>query len=76
MVTTSKVEIDPKLLKTIQEIAKDENTNEYKVLNDLIKKGLKKSQDDEIDFFDLEGIITTDKPFSAVEEVKKMRGRE
>ncbi|MDR3223470.1 MAG: hypothetical protein LBT66_07070 [Methanobrevibacter sp.] len=40
MVMSANIEIEPDLLKTISEIAKNKGTSEKEVLNDIIKKGL------------------------------------
>jgi predicted DNA-binding protein len=42
--------INPNLLKTISEIAKKENKTETKVLEDVIKKGLKSRESKELAF--------------------------
>jgi len=78
MVTTvEKIEIDPEIFKTISKIAKNENTTEKQLINDVLKKefaNVKKNNSP--DFFDLVGKFTADKPFNAVEDLKKMRNGE
>ena len=71
--------IEPSLIRKIEKIAKQENTTESNVINDIIKKGLKTKKEEKnttenkLGFKDLIGRYTTDEPFSAVEEKRKMR---
>lgn len=78
MVTTvKKIEIDTEILNKISEIAKDENTTENKIINDILKKEFKNSETKDVpDFFEMGGIFTTEEPFDAVEDIKKMRNGE
>ncbi|MCL2115146.1 MAG: hypothetical protein FWH29_02870 [Methanobrevibacter sp.] len=48
-VTSIKLIIDPKLLKTISEIAKGENTTENEFINNIIKKEIKKIQNETLE---------------------------
>jgi predicted transcriptional regulator len=79
MPITTNYRIEPALLRKIEKIAKQENTTENNVINDVIKKGLKtrkqetNTTENKLRFKDLIGRYTTDEPFSAVEEKRKMR---
>jgi hypothetical protein len=78
MVTTYEtVKIESKLFKTICEMAEKENTTENKIINQILKKGMETVQsENKNEFLEMGGIFTTDKPFSAVEDRKKMRNGE
>jgi prophage maintenance system killer protein len=78
MTTTIKtIEIDSELLKTIEIIAKKENTTEQDLINDVLKKEFINVEKENVpDFFELGGKFTADEPFSAVEDLKKMRNGE
>jgi len=88
MVTTAKkIEIDPKLFKTISKIAKKENTT----INDVIKQGIEKIEKETIKIPDhlimnkdtynpdpermkrMIGIIKTDKPVDVAKEISESR---
>jgi len=79
---------NPSILKNISEIAKRENKSEAKVLEDIIKKGLKDTESkipeqlilnkdtynpNHERLMGMAGIAKHGKPFSAVELVRKMR---
>ena len=68
--------IEDNLFKSLSEIAKKENTTEDKLVNDVIESFLTKENDEILSFEDLMGIATTDEPFSAVEDVRKLRNGE
>jgi hypothetical protein len=78
MVTTSKVEIDSELLNKVSRLAKDENTTEKKLITEAIEDILDKKEknNEKTGFWSLGGKYKAGEPFSAVEEVRKMRGRE
>jgi hypothetical protein len=78
MVTISKIEIDQETFNEISQIAKDENTTEKQVISDVLKEAIEnRTKNEDInDFFELGGKFTADKPFSAVEDIKKMRNGE
>jgi hypothetical protein len=86
--STGTININPDLLKTIRKIAKRENTSENNVINDLIAKGIEKSEPKipehlitNKDTYNpnpervmkMAGIIKGCKPFNAVELIRDMR---
>jgi len=71
---STKVEIDTDVFKTIEGLAKDRNTTEKKIINEMIKKEIEK--DNIPDFLQMGGMFTTDEPFDAVEDRKKMTNGE
>ena len=70
----TKIKIEDKFLKAIEKRAKIRNTTKNEVINDMIKKEIEK--EDILDFLEMGGMFTTDEPFNAVEDRKRMRNGE
>ncbi|NYB52789.1 MAG: hypothetical protein HVN35_09565 [Methanobacteriaceae archaeon] len=75
--------IERDLLKELKILANSKETTQTEIINQLLKKGImlekeekkqKKTKGD--NFLKLAGIVTAKKPFSATEEVKKLRNGE
>ena len=89
MVTTvKKIEIDTEILNKISEMAKDQNTTETKIINDMLKKEVEKPRNKILDYLiankdtynpdpkrlmSMAGIIKTDRSVDAVKLVREMR---
>ena len=74
-IVTKEIKIDTRLFESISMIAKRENTTEDKVLNKIIENGLnvEYAVENVPDFLEMGGVFTTDEPFSAVEDKRKLR---
>ena len=90
-IAKNEIIITDNVFKELETIAKAKNKPCKQVLEDIINKELKEISNKEsedkklkennetkeiLTFKDMAGRYTTDKPFSAVEEVRKMRGKE
>ena len=89
MVTkTENIEIEPDLLNKISRIAKDKNTTENKIINDILKRGVETTENKIPDYLignkdtynpdperrrKMAGIVKNCKPFNAVKLVREMR---
>ena len=71
-IISRKIQIEQELLEAISKIANDKKTTEDEIINNILKKEIKGKSS----LWDMVGAFTTDEPFSAVEEVRKMRGKE
>lgn len=83
----SKININPDLLKAISKIAKREGISENRALNNVIEKGIKKSEVEIPEYLianknrkpdperkkRMAGIVKGCKPFNAVELVREVR---
>lgn len=74
--TVKEIKIDAKLLDAISKIAKRENTTENKLITEAIESMISKKENKFKSFWDLGGKYTTNEPFNAVEDIKKMRNGE
>lgn len=74
--TLKEIKIDTNLLDAIKKIAKRENTTENKLITEAIESIIDKKTKKSKSFWDLGGKYTTDEPFNAVEDIKKMRNGE
>jgi len=70
----TKIKIEDRFLKFIEKRAKIRNTTKNEVINEMIKKKIEK--EDIPDFLEMGGMFTTEEPFNAVEDRKKMRDGE
>lgn len=76
MATTVKIETN--LFNKISEIAKDEGISENKLITKAIEDMIDKKEKNikKTSFWDLAGKYKAGKPFSAVEDIRKMRNGE
>lgn len=74
------IKIPTDTLIKIKALAVKKGTTQNDIINDIILKGLenteKKKKEPKIKFKDLAGKYSAGKPFSAVEDIKKMRNGE
>ncbi|MCL2116557.1 MAG: hypothetical protein FWH29_10095 [Methanobrevibacter sp.] len=72
------ISIEDNLFKKVEKIAKNEGISENKLINDAIELLVdeKEKNTKKIGFWDLGGKYKAGEPFSAVEDIKKMRNGE
>jgi len=91
-IISKKIEIKAELLESISKIAKDENTTEKKILNQIIEEGIKNRTKNKLpeDLIinketynpdskrsrELIGIIKTKEPFDTAKAIREIRGIE
>jgi len=78
--------LEPKILKTIKQIANNKGTTQTKIINDYLKEGIEREaeknkiylkvlveDDPKKNMDELKGIIKTDKPVNAVKLINEVR---
>ncbi|MDR1819527.1 MAG: ribbon-helix-helix protein, CopG family [Methanobrevibacter sp.] len=70
------IHIEESILKSIEKIAIKENKTKDEFIEETLKKAVEEKSDKPRIFFDLSGKFSAGEPFSAVEDLKKMRNGE
>ncbi|MCL2313417.1 MAG: hypothetical protein FWC41_13255 [Firmicutes bacterium] len=88
---SANMKIEPKLLKTISKMAKDKNTTENKIINQILKEKIEISKENKIPEHllmnpnrkpdpelskELIGIIEAKEPFNVAKAIREIRGIE